>query len=170
MGAARTDQVRAGTIEAMTTTTASTAIDEAFERYLDEHAAERLESYKELVRIPSISALPQHAPDCRRTAEWIAADLRHIGMEHVDVSETGGHPIVYADWLHAPGAPTVLVYCHYDVQPVDPLDLWTSPPFEPVVEGHRILGRASPTTRASSTSISAPPRRCSRRVAACRST
>ena len=141
MGAARTDQVRAGTIEAMTTTTASTAIDEAFERYLDEHAAERLESYKELVRIPSISALPQHAPDCRRTAEWIAADLRHIGVEHVDVSETGGHPIVYADWLHAPGAPTVLVYCHYDVQPVDPLDLWTSPPFEPVVEGHRILGR-----------------------------
>jgi acetylornithine deacetylase/succinyl-diaminopimelate desuccinylase-like protein len=123
------------------TTPTSTAIDEAFEGYLDEHAADRLESYKELVRIPSISALPEHAPDCRRTAEWIAADLRRIGMEHVDVSETGGHPIVYADWLHAPGAPTVLVYCHYDVQPVDPLDLWTSPPFEPVVEGHRILGR-----------------------------
>jgi acetylornithine deacetylase/succinyl-diaminopimelate desuccinylase-like protein len=62
-------------------------------------------------------------------------------MEHVDVAETGGHPIVYADWLHAPDAPTVLVYCHYDVQPVDPLELWTSPPFEPVIEDNRIRGR-----------------------------
>jgi acetylornithine deacetylase/succinyl-diaminopimelate desuccinylase-like protein len=125
----------------MTTTTANATTDEAFERYLDEHADARLESYKELVRIPSISALPEHAADCRRTAEWIAADLERIGMEHAEVSETGGHPIVYADWLHAPNAPTVLVYCHYDVQPVDPLDLWTSPPFEPVVDGNRILGR-----------------------------
>jgi acetylornithine deacetylase/succinyl-diaminopimelate desuccinylase-like protein len=124
----------------MTTTTTPT-IDEAFERYLDEHAVSRLESYNELIRIPSISALPEHAVDCRRTAEWIAADLERIGMEHVEVAETGGHPIVYADWLHAPDAPTVLVYCHYDVQPVDPLELWTSPPFEPVVDGDRILGR-----------------------------
>jgi acetylornithine deacetylase/succinyl-diaminopimelate desuccinylase-like protein len=124
----------------MTTTTTPTT-DAAFERYLDEHAVSRLESYKELIRIPSISALPEHAADCRRTAEWIAADLERIGMEHVEVAETGGHPIVYADWLHAPGAPTVLVYCHYDVQPVDPLELWTSPPFEPVVDGDRILGR-----------------------------
>ena len=125
----------------MTTTTANATTDEAFERYLDEHAEARLESYKELVRIPSISALPEHAADCRRTAAWIAADLERIGMEHAEVSETGGHPIVYADWLHAPNAPTVLVYCHYDVQPVDPLELWTSPPFEPVVDGNRILGR-----------------------------
>ncbi len=115
--------------------------DQAFEAFLDSHAAERLESFKELVRIPSISALPEHAADCRRTAEWIAADLTRIGMDHVEVAETGGHPVVYADWLHADGAPTVLVYCHYDVQPVDPLDLWTSPPFEPVVVGNRILGR-----------------------------
>ena len=124
----------------MTMTTPPTT-DPALEAYLDAHAAERLESYKELVRIPSISALPEHAADCRRTAEWIVADLERIGMEHAEVSETGGHPMVYADWLHAEGAPTVLVYCHYDVQPVDPLDLWTSPPFEPVVEGNRILGR-----------------------------
>jgi acetylornithine deacetylase/succinyl-diaminopimelate desuccinylase-like protein len=115
--------------------------DPALEAFLAEHAAERLESYKELIRIPSISALPAHAVDCRRAAEWIAADLARIGMEHVEVAETGGHPVVYADWLHADGAPTVLVYCHYDVQPVDPLELWTSPPFEPVVEGGRILGR-----------------------------
>jgi acetylornithine deacetylase/succinyl-diaminopimelate desuccinylase-like protein len=125
----------------MTATTRDTATDEALERYLDEHAEKRLESYRDFVRIPSISALPEYANDCRRAAEWIAADLTRIGMEHVDVSETGGHPIVYADWLHAPGAPTVLVYCHYDVQPVDPLELWTTPPFEPVIEGHEIRGR-----------------------------
>jgi acetylornithine deacetylase/succinyl-diaminopimelate desuccinylase-like protein len=124
-----------------TTPTTDPAAAEAFERYLDDRAAERIESYKDLIRIPSISALPEHAADCRRTAEWIAADLERIGMEHAEVSETGGHPMVYADWLHAPGAPTVLVYCHYDVQPVDPLDLWTSPPFEPTVEGDRMLGR-----------------------------
>jgi acetylornithine deacetylase/succinyl-diaminopimelate desuccinylase-like protein len=122
----------------MTTTTAT---DQTFEDFLATHADERLESYKELVRIPSISAIPEYAADCRRAAEWIAADLDRIGMEHVEVAETGGHPVVYADWLHADGAPTVLVYCHYDVQPVDPLELWTSPPFEPVVVGDRILGR-----------------------------
>jgi acetylornithine deacetylase/succinyl-diaminopimelate desuccinylase-like protein len=121
--------------------TVTTATDQAFERYLAEHADDRIASYKDLIRIPSISALPAHAADCRRAAEWIAADLERIGMEHIEVSDTGGHPVVYADWLKADGAPTVLVYCHYDVQPVDPLDLWTSPPFEPVVEGDRILGR-----------------------------
>jgi acetylornithine deacetylase/succinyl-diaminopimelate desuccinylase-like protein len=87
--------------------------------------------------------LPEHAGDCRATAEWIAADLRASGVEHVELAETGGHPVVYGDWLHADGAPTVIVYCHYDVQPVDPLDLWKSPPFEPVVEGNRMLARGS---------------------------
>ena len=121
--------------------TMTTGTDQALEAFLAAHADERLESYKDLIRIPSISALPEHAADCRRAAEWIAADLERIGMEHVEVAETGGHPAVYADWLHAEGAPTVIVYCHYDVQPVDPLDLWTSPPFEPVVVGDRMLGR-----------------------------
>jgi acetylornithine deacetylase/succinyl-diaminopimelate desuccinylase-like protein len=121
--------------------TLTTATDQAFEDFLAAHQEERLASYLDLIRIPSISALPAHAADCRRTAEWIATDLERIGMEHVEVAETAGHPVVYADWLHAEDAPTVLVYCHYDVQPVDPLDLWTSPPFEPVVVGDRILGR-----------------------------
>ena len=84
--------------------TMTTATDQAFEEFLDAHADERLESYKELVRIPSISALPEHVPDCRRAAEWIAADLERIGVEHVEVAETGGHPVVYGDWLHADGA------------------------------------------------------------------
>jgi acetylornithine deacetylase/succinyl-diaminopimelate desuccinylase-like protein len=121
--------------------TLTTAADQALEEFLAAHAEERLESYKDLIRIPSISALPANAADCRRAAEWIAADFERIGVEHVEIAETGGHPVVYGDWLHADGAPTVVVYCHYDVQPVDPLDLWTSPPFEPVVVGDRITGR-----------------------------
>src|SRR4051794_39993772 len=119
------------------------AIDPAAEAWLVERADDRLESYKALLRIPSISTLPEHAPDCRRTAEWIADDLRRMGVEHVEVADTGGHPIVYGDWLHAPGAQTVLVYCHYDVQPVDPLDLWDSPPFEPAVVDGRMLARGA---------------------------
>jgi acetylornithine deacetylase/succinyl-diaminopimelate desuccinylase-like protein len=125
------------------TTTDAAAPDPAVETWLDAHADERLDSYRDFLRIPSISGLPEHADDCRRAAEWIAEDLRRIGIEHVEVALTAGHPIVYGDWLHAPGAPTVLVYCHYDVQPVDPLELWDSPPFEPVVRDGRMLARGS---------------------------
>ncbi|HET9347010.1 MAG TPA: dipeptidase [Candidatus Limnocylindrales bacterium] len=124
----------------MTTTTSA---DPAIERHLDETRDRRLESYKELLRIPSIGALPEHAPDCRLTAEWIAADMRRIGVENVSVEDTTGNPVVYGDLLHAGDAPTVIVYCHYDVQPVDPLDLWDSPPFEPVVVDGRMLARGA---------------------------
>jgi acetylornithine deacetylase/succinyl-diaminopimelate desuccinylase-like protein len=117
--------------------------DAALETHLDATHAARLESYLAFLRIPSISALPEHAGDCRRAAGWLAEALNEAGLEHVEVVETGGHPVVYADWLHAPDAPTVLVYGHYDVQPVDPLDLWTSPPFEPVIVGDRILARGA---------------------------
>src|SRR3954454_11002073 len=127
----------------MTTTTQTEVIDPAVEAWLGAHARTRLESYSDFLRIPSISTLPQHAGDCQRTAEWIGDDLRRIGFEHVEVAQTGGHPIVYGDWLHAPDAQTVLVYCHYDVQPVDPLDLWDSPPFEPVVVDGRMLARGA---------------------------
>jgi acetylornithine deacetylase/succinyl-diaminopimelate desuccinylase-like protein len=116
---------------------------ESFEGYLERTRERRLESFIELLRFPSISGIPAHAPDVRAAADWIAADLLGAGMEHVTVEETGGHPIVFADWLHAPGAPTVLVYAHYDVQPVDPLDLWESPPFEPVVVGDRLQARGA---------------------------
>jgi acetylornithine deacetylase/succinyl-diaminopimelate desuccinylase-like protein len=112
--------------------------------YLDSTRTERLESYKDFLRIPSISALSEHHDDCRVAAEWLAAALERAGAEHAAVEDTTGHPVVYADWLHAgPDAPTVLVYGHYDVQPVDPLDLWTSPPFEPVVVGDRMLARGA---------------------------
>jgi acetylornithine deacetylase/succinyl-diaminopimelate desuccinylase-like protein len=113
------------------------------EAYLDATRDARLESYKAFLRIPSVSGMPAHAGDCRVAAQWLADALTTAGLEHVEVSETGGHPVVYADWLHAEGAPTVIVYGHYDVQPVDPLDLWTSPPFEPVVVGNRMLARGA---------------------------
>ncbi len=113
------------------------------EAYLDASREQRLASYLSFLRIPSISTLPEHAADCRSAAEWVAGQLRSMGAEHVEVAETGGHPIAYGDWLHADGAPTVLVYGHYDVQPVDPIDLWARPPFEPVVEGSRVLGRGA---------------------------
>ena len=119
------------------------ARDEAFERYLGETADRRLESYKALLRIPSISGIPAHATDCRRAAQFAAAELSAAGMEHVEVSETEGHPVVYADWLHAQGKPTVLVYAHYDVQPADPFELWESPPFEPVVKDGKMLARGA---------------------------
>jgi acetylornithine deacetylase/succinyl-diaminopimelate desuccinylase-like protein len=125
------------------TTTPTTPIDPDIERWLAERADDRLESYRDFLRIPNISALPQHAPYCRRAAEWIAADLRAAGIEHVEVAETGGHPIVYGDWVHAEGSPTALVYCHYDVQPVDPLELWDSAPFEPQVVDGRMVGRGA---------------------------
>ena len=115
----------------------------ALEAHLDATHEARLASYKDFLRIPSISGIPAHAADCRRAAEWLADAMRAAGLEHVEVADTGGHPVVYGDWLHAEGAPTVLVYGHYDVQPVDPLDLWTSPPFEPVVDGDRMLGRGA---------------------------
>ena len=117
--------------------------DDALGDYLAKTAERRLESYRALLRIPSISGIPAHAADCRAAAEFIAADLRAIGMEHVEVCETGGHPVVYADWLHAAGKPTVLVYAHYDVQPVDPVELWDSPPFVPVVKEGRMLARGA---------------------------
>jgi acetylornithine deacetylase/succinyl-diaminopimelate desuccinylase-like protein len=93
--------------------------------------------------IPSISALPEHAGDVRRCAEWTSAELQRIGLENVRLVETGGCPVVYGEWLHAEGAPTVLIYGHYDVQPVDPVDLWESPPFEATVRDGEIYARGA---------------------------
>ena len=98
---------------------------------------------KALLRIPSISTLPEHKGDCRKAAETLAAELKRIGMENVRLIETVGHPLVYADWLHAAGKPTVLVYGHYDVQPADPLDEWLSPPFEPTERDGNIYARGA---------------------------
>ncbi|BDP44012.1 peptidase M20 (plasmid) [Deinococcus aetherius] len=91
--------------------------------------------------IPSVSTDPERRGDVRRAAEWLAGRLRTAGLSTVDILETPGHPVVYAEWLGAPDAPTVLVYGHYDVQPPDPLDRWQSPPFTPTVRGERVHGR-----------------------------
>jgi acetylornithine deacetylase/succinyl-diaminopimelate desuccinylase-like protein len=117
--------------------------ESAVENWLEGHRDERLESYFGLLRIPSISTLSEHAPDMVRAAEWIAAEMARIGLEHIEVSATNGHPVVYGDWLHAPEAPTILVYCHYDVQPVDPIELWETAPFEPFVKDGRVVGRGA---------------------------
>ncbi len=102
-----------------------------------------LAELKTYLAIPSISALPEHAADVRRCAEWTAAELTRIGLQNVRLEETPGHPIVYGEWLGAPGAPTMLFYGHYDVQPVDPLELWESPPFEATVRDGEIYARGS---------------------------
>ena len=110
-------------------------INTSRDRYLDE--------LKEFLAIPSISALPQHAADVRRCGEWTADAMRRIGLQNVRLEETPGHPIVYADWLGAEGKPTILFYGHYDVQPVDPLDLWESPPFEATIRDGEIYARGA---------------------------
>ncbi len=102
-----------------------------------------LEELKNFLRIPSISTLPEHRGDIDRAAEFTANSLRDVGMEHVEIIPTAKHPLVYADWLHAPGKPTVICYGHYDVQPADPLELWKSPPFEPTIRDGNIYARGS---------------------------
>jgi acetylornithine deacetylase/succinyl-diaminopimelate desuccinylase-like protein len=102
-----------------------------------------LEDLKTLLRIPSVSTLPEHASDCRIAAESLLADLKRIGMENARLIETEGHPLVYADWLHAAGKPTVLIYGHYDVQPPDPLDEWLTPPFEPTERNGNLYARGA---------------------------
>jgi acetylornithine deacetylase/succinyl-diaminopimelate desuccinylase-like protein len=98
---------------------------------------------KDYLAIPSISALPEHRDDVRKCAEWTADEMRRIGLQNVRLMETPGHPIVYGDWLGAPGAPTILFYGHYDVQPVDPVDLWESPPFEATIRDGEIYARGA---------------------------
>ena len=105
------------------------------DRYVDE--------LKQYLTIPSISALPQHKEDVRRCADWTAGEMGRIGLQSVRLEETPGHPIVYGEWTGAEGAPTILFYGHYDVQPVDPLNLWTSPPFEATVRDGELYARGA---------------------------
>jgi acetylornithine deacetylase/succinyl-diaminopimelate desuccinylase-like protein len=98
---------------------------------------------KDYLAIPSISALPEHQGDVRRCAEWTAAEMTRVGLENVKLIDTPGNPVVYGDWLHAEGAPTILFYGHYDVQPVDPLELWETPPFEANVRDGEIYARGA---------------------------
>ena len=112
--------------------------------YLEAHREEFLEELKDLLRIPSISTLSEHKPDVQRAAEWLRDHLMAIGMTETRLFPTAGNPIVYAEWLGAAGAPTVLIYGHYDVQPADdPENQWLSDPFEPVVRDGNLYARGS---------------------------
>ncbi|MNM03297.1 Succinyl-diaminopimelate desuccinylase [compost metagenome] len=115
----------------------------SYTAYFESRREEHLNELSEWLRIPSISALSAHKPDIQAAAEWLSKTLNQAGLEHVTIHPTGGHPVVYADYLHAPGKPTLLVYGHYDVQPVDPLNLWTTPPFEPNIRDGKLYARGA---------------------------
>ncbi|HEX4148393.1 MAG TPA: dipeptidase [Pirellulales bacterium] len=114
----------------------------SIDQYLADHAAEFEAQLCELLRIPSVSADSRHKDDVRRAGDWVASQFRGLGIK-TEIFPTAGHPIVYAESLHAPGAPTVLVYGHYDVQPPDPLDKWHTPPFEPTRREGNIYARGA---------------------------
>jgi len=111
--------------------------------YLDDNQSRFLNELLEFLSIPSVSSLSLHAPDVQKAAEWVAGRMTTAGIDHARVMATDGHPVVYGDWLHADGKPTVMIYGHFDVQPADPLNLWTSPPFEPVVKDRRVYARGA---------------------------
>ena len=116
----------------------ATAID-----YARENQQRFLDELKDLLRIPSVSTLEEHKADIQKAAETVASDLKRTGFEHVEIIATKGHPMVYADWLHAAGKPTALCYAHYDVQPAEPLDEWVTPPFEPTVRNQNLYARGA---------------------------
>jgi acetylornithine deacetylase/succinyl-diaminopimelate desuccinylase-like protein len=128
----------------MTSQTDTARMTDAAVEYLREHQDDHLAQLDAFLSIPSVSADPERAADVRRTAEWIVDELTRLGVEHATVHETSHHPIVTGDWMKAGAeAPTVLVYCHYDVQPADPLDEWIRPPFEPRHENDRVYARGA---------------------------
>ena len=111
--------------------------------YARENQQRFLNELKDLLRIPSVSTAEEHKADVVRAANVVADDLKRIGFEHVEIISTEGHPLVYADWLHAAGAPTALCYAHYDVQPAEPLDEWITPPFEPTERSNNVYARGA---------------------------
>src|SRR5579864_6634676 len=118
-------------------------MSKATDTFVDQNKTRLLDELKDFLRIPSISTLPEHKPDVQRAAQFVADRLKQAGIENVAIIPTAGNPLVYGDWLHAPGKPTVLCYGHYDVQPPDPLELWVSPPFEPTERNGNLYARGS---------------------------
>ena len=111
--------------------------------HIQSNSERYLRELGDLLAIPSVSTNPENVPDIQRCAEWVAGHLRAIGMKDVQVMPTPGHPVVYGSWLEAPGKPTLLIYGHYDVQPAEPLELWTSPPFQATVRGENLFARGA---------------------------
>ena len=115
----------------------------AIDSFVKKHEERFLEELKDFIRIPSISTLPEHEGDVRRAAEFVASGMRSVGLENVEIIPTAKYPLVYADWLNAPGRPTVLCYGHYDVQPPDPIEAWHTPPFQPTVRNGNLYARGA---------------------------
>jgi acetylornithine deacetylase/succinyl-diaminopimelate desuccinylase-like protein len=116
---------------------------QAIHQHIDDHREQILSDLIEFLRIPSISTLSEHAGDIERAAQFVADQLTQAQIEHVQLIRGEGHPLVYGDWLHADDKPTILIYGHYDVQPVDPIEEWESPPFEPTIRGDTIYARGA---------------------------
>ena len=116
---------------------------QAFDAYFADNRDKHLTELNEFLRIPSISSLSEHKQDMQLAASWLAAAMKRVNLENVRIDETGGHPVVYGDWLHAPDKPTILFYGHYDVQPVDPLELWETAPFEPSIRDNKLFARGA---------------------------
>jgi len=116
---------------------------DALTEYLDRNRDRFVDDLKDVLRIPSVSAKAEHKADCARCARYLADHLKSLGMTRVEVVPTAGHPVVYAEWLGAPGKPTALLYGHYDVQPPEPMNLWTTPPFEPVLRDGKLYARGA---------------------------
>lgn len=118
-------------------------MDTAADAYIAAHDARHLDELKEFLRIPSASSLPEYRDEVRRAAEWVATQLRTLGAQDVALLPTMGNPVVYGHWPAPAGAPTALLYGHYDVQPPDPLGLWQTPPFEPTVRDGKLYARGA---------------------------
>ena len=112
-------------------------------QYIEKNRENFLGSLKEFLKIPSVSADPAFKNAMQQAAQFEVNHFKKIGLENVQLLETGGYPVIYGDWLHAPGKPTLLIYGHYDVQPPDPLELWETPPFEPRVQGNWLIARGA---------------------------
>src|SRR6202142_3033480 len=115
----------------------------SFLDYIESHRDQNLAELTEFLRIPSVSTKSEHKPDIERAANWLAEKLRDAGMEKIEIIPTKLHPLVYAESKHLAGRPTILFYGHYDVQPAEPLNLWTSPAFEPTVRDGNLFGRGT---------------------------
>jgi len=111
--------------------------------YIQERRSAFVEELKGFLRIPCVSTKSEHKADMLKAAEWLVEQMRGMGLEHVEILPTAGHPVVYADWLHAAGKPTALIYGHYDVQPAEPLELWTTGAFDPTVRNGELYARGA---------------------------
>ena len=111
--------------------------------YIQNNKEKFIDELKDFLKIQSISTLPEHKEAINTAAEFVARKLKAAGISRVNIFKTEGHPIVYGEWLGAPGKPTVLIYGHYDVQPVDPIELWDHPPFDPIVKNGKIFARGA---------------------------